>query len=77
MDIMSHARFPFNLLMLILIFGIWASKPPLRALRMTEKAGPDRVMYIGGYQDYIGDISSVHQEYIWRDNTLIDEVLQH
>ena len=29
--------------MLTLIFGIWASEPPPRACRTTEKAGPDRV----------------------------------
>ena len=29
--------------MLTLIFGIWASEPPPRAWRTTEKAGPDRV----------------------------------
>ena len=42
MAIMTHAKFHFNWLMLTLIFGIWASEPP-RALRTTEKAGPDRV----------------------------------
>ena len=35
-DIMAHAKFHFNRLMLTLIFGI-------RAWRTTEKAGPDRV----------------------------------
>ena len=29
MDIMSHAKFHFNRLMLTLIFGIWASEPSL------------------------------------------------
>ena len=42
MDIMAHAKFYFNWLMLTLIFGIQASEPP-RAWRTTEKAGPDRV----------------------------------
>ena len=28
MAIMTHAKFHFNWLMLILIFGIWASEPP-------------------------------------------------
>ena len=28
MDIMTHAKFNFNQLMLTLIFGIWASEPP-------------------------------------------------
>ena len=28
MDIMTHAKFHFNPLMLTLIFGIWASEPP-------------------------------------------------
>ena len=36
MDIMTHAKFHFNLLMLTLIFGI-------RAWQTTEKAGSDRV----------------------------------
>ena len=36
MDIMTHAKFNFNQLMLTLIFGI-------RAWRTTEKTGPDRV----------------------------------
>ena len=43
MDIMTHAKFYFNRLMLTLIFAIWASEPPPRAWRTTEKAGPDRV----------------------------------
>ena len=42
MDIMTHAKFYFNRLMLTLIFAIRASEPP-RAWRTTEKAGPDRV----------------------------------
>ena len=40
MDIMPHAKFHFNRLMLTLIFGIRASEPPPPR---TEKAGPDRV----------------------------------
>ena len=36
MDIMTHAKFHFNRLMLTLVFGIWA-------WRTTENAGPDRV----------------------------------
>ena len=43
MDIMIHAKFHFNRLMLTLIFGIRAFEPPPRARRTTEKAGPDRV----------------------------------
>ena len=44
MDIMTHAKFHFNRLMLTLIFGIQASEPPPpRAWRTTEKAGLDRV----------------------------------
>ena len=43
MAIMTHAKFHFNWLMLTSIFGIWASEPPPRAWRTTEKAGPDRV----------------------------------
>ena len=39
MDIMAHAKFHFNRLMLTLIFGIQAP----RAWRTTEKAGPNRV----------------------------------
>ena len=42
MDIMTPAKFHFNQLMLTLSLGIRASEPP-RALRTTEKAGPDRV----------------------------------
>ena len=47
MDIMTDAKFYFNRLMLNLISGIWASKPPPRprVWRTTEKAGPDRVKY--------------------------------
>ena len=43
MDIMTHAKFYFNRLMLTLIFAIRASEPPPWAWRTTEKAGPDRV----------------------------------
>ena len=45
MDMMIHAKFHFNWLMLTLIFGIRASEPPPPpgAWRTTEKAGPDRV----------------------------------
>ena len=28
MDIMTHAKFHFNRLMLTLIFGVWVSEPP-------------------------------------------------
>ena len=45
MDIMTHAKFYFNRLMLTLIFAIRASEPP-RAWRTTEKAGPDRVKVV-------------------------------
>ena len=45
MAIMNQAKFHSNRLMLTFIFGIRASEPPppLRAWRMTEKAGPDTV----------------------------------
>ena len=45
MVMMTHTKLHFNRLMLTLIFGIRDSKPPpsSRALRTTEKAGPDRV----------------------------------
>ena len=42
MDIITHAKFHFDQLMLTLTFGIRASEPP-RAWRTTEKTGPDRV----------------------------------
>ena len=51
MDIMIHAKFHFNGLMLTLIFGIRASEPPPRAWRTTEKAGPDRVKGAVGSAD--------------------------
>ena len=41
MSIMTHAKFHLNWLMLILIFGIWASEPPSPALQTTEMAGFD------------------------------------
>ena len=41
MDLMTHAKFHFNRLMLTVIFGIRASAS--RVWRTTEKAGPDRV----------------------------------
>ena len=41
MSIMTHAKFHLNQLMLILIFGIWASEPS-PALQTTEMAGFDR-----------------------------------
>ena len=44
-DIMTHAKFHFNRLMLTLIFGIRASEPSPPAWRTTEKAGPDRVKF--------------------------------
>ena len=43
MDIMTHAKFHFNRLVLTLSFFIRASESPCRVWRMTEKAGPDRV----------------------------------
>ena len=42
-DILTHAKFNFNQLMLTLIFGIRASELTPWAWRTTEKAGPDRV----------------------------------
>ena len=41
-DIMTHAKFHFNWLMLAMIIGIQVSEPPL-AWRTTDKAVPDRV----------------------------------
>ena len=41
MSIMTHAKFHLNWLILILIFGIWASEP-FPALQTTEMAGFDR-----------------------------------
>ena len=46
MDIMIRAKFYFKRLMLTLIFCVWASEPPPRAWRATEKAGPDRVKFL-------------------------------
>ena len=43
MAVMTRAKFYFNYLMVIMIFGILASEPPSRAWRTTEMAGPDRV----------------------------------
>ena len=52
MAILNQARFHFNWLMAILIFGIRASEPPppppSKAWRTTEKAGPDRVRLFFG-----------------------------
>ena len=45
MDIMTHAKFHFNQLMLTLILASGPLSPP-RAWRTTEKAGPDRVKVI-------------------------------
>ena len=45
MDIMTHAKFQFSQLMVILIFGIRASEPPW-AWRTTQKARPDKVKVI-------------------------------
>ena len=39
MDIMTHAKFHFNQLMLTLIFGIWASEPPLGAGERLKRPG--------------------------------------
>ena len=48
MDIMTHAKFHFDRLMLSLIFGVRASErpsppPPPWAWQTTEKAGPDKI----------------------------------
>ena len=61
MDIMTHAKFYFNRPMLTLIFAIWASDPPPRAWRTTEKAGPDRVN-----ESEVADVSE-------HDATLVNE----
>ena len=39
MDIMTHARFHFNRLMLTLIFGVWASEPPLGPGERLKRPG--------------------------------------
>ena len=39
MDIMTHAKFHFNLLMLTLIFGIWASEAPLGSGKQLKRPG--------------------------------------
>ena len=43
MDIMIHAKFHFNRLMLTLIFGIWASEPPLGPGERLKRPGPIRL----------------------------------
>ena len=75
MDIMTHAKFHFNRLMLTLIFGIQASEPfpppPPRAWRTTEKAGPNRVKCEYSKLDisnniFLGEISQiVSYIFIW------------
>ena len=76
MDIMTHAKFYFNRLMLTLICAIRASEPP-RAWRTTEKAGPDRVksliaskpVYLATMkhlpQEILDDLQSIHKDFIW------------
>ena len=39
MDIMTHAKFHFNRLMLTLIFGVWASEPPLGPGERLKRPG--------------------------------------
>ena len=39
MDIMTHAKFHFNRLMLTLIFGIWASESPLGPGEQLKRPG--------------------------------------
>ena len=39
MDIMTHAKFYFNQLMLTLIFGIWASEPPIGPGKRLKRPG--------------------------------------
>ena len=39
MAIMTHAKFHFNWLMLTLIFGIWASEPPLGPGERLKRPG--------------------------------------
>ena len=59
MDIMTHAKFHFNRLMLTLIFGVWPLSS-LLAWQTTEKAGPDRVKDIPPfYQDVITQWASL------------------
>ena len=49
MDIMTHAKFYFNRLMLTLIFGAWASEPPPPPWAWTGKAGLIGLIYtLGG-----------------------------
>ena len=62
MDIMTHAKFYFNRLMLTLIFAIRASEPPPRAWRTTEKAGPDRVKFYLFRAGTLGNIFLDHPD---------------
>ena len=39
MEIMTHAKFHFNRLMLTLIFGVWASEPPLGPGERLKRPG--------------------------------------
>ena len=67
MDIMTHAKFHFNRLMLTLIFGIRASEPP--------PLGPgERLKRPGliGLKDYV----CLSQVYVHREKNTLDMKLQ-
>ena len=46
MDIMTRAKFHFNRLMLTLIFGVWASDPPLVPGERLKRPGLIGLMQI-------------------------------
>ena len=57
MAIMAHAKFHFNWLVLTLIFGIWASEPPLGPGERLKRPG------------LIGLIRSCHEDVILTRNS--------
>ena len=78
MDIMTHAKFYFNRLMLTLIFAIRASEPPPRAWRTTKKAGPDRVkprlIWIRA-RGWLGDSKPVRRQVTWAELAVLEAFL--
>ena len=74
MDVMTHAEFHFNRLMLSFIFGVWASEPPPpppppfepRELA-TEKTWPDRVKVMSHFTSFYDDFQRYNVTFKARD----------
>ena len=83
MDIMTRAKFHFNRLMLTLIFGVWASEPPLGPGERLKRPGLiglmklDKRNYIGMTRSQSSSIFEVLRQMLPNVTSAVTEELKN